>query len=282
MFADISPTSWTIDPESAAGLITSRTRALLAVDLFGHPCDYEQLRGLGLPLIEDAAEAYGAEYKGRPVGSLGLVSALSFHANKVVSTGEGGCVATDDSSLAERVRLLNNHGINARGSCWQVVPGYNRRMTNLTAAIGLGQLERSSELMAARRRVASAYDAALQGLPITRRPVETWATESVWLYTAWSKNRNGILRSCHQAGVDARPVWPVLPDMPAFADPSYVRCPVPVARSVSAGSFWLPTWSGMPEDVLDQVIVAVRGGVRAGFLAGTTAVRTRRSASRPR
>lgn len=111
VFADISAATWTLDPQSVALATSPKTRALIAVDIFGHPCDYDQLEQFGYPIIEDAAEAFGAEYKGRPAGSLGIVSVFSFHANKVTTTGEGGCVTTNDTDIADRVRLLNNHGM---------------------------------------------------------------------------------------------------------------------------------------------------------------------------
>jgi perosamine synthetase len=135
VFADVTAESWTVDPARAAELVTPRTRAVVAVDLLGHPCDADSLAALGVPLVEDAAQAHGALYRGRPAGSLGVVSTFSFHANKTVSTGEGGCLATDDPGLAERARLIANHGMTAARPYWHTVVGRNFRMTNVTAAI---------------------------------------------------------------------------------------------------------------------------------------------------
>lgn len=256
VFADVTADDWTIDPAEVAELITPCTKAIIAVDVLGHPCDYDALEQFGLPIVEDAAEAHGARYKGRPAGSLGLVSAFSFHANKAITTGEGGCVVTDDAELANRIRLLTNHGMTPERPYWHDLVGFNFRMTNLTAAIGVGQVERWDALVAARQRSAAAYDVLLAGCGLQRRPVAPWATEACWLYTVASPYRDLLLRNLRDAGVDARAVWPALCDLPIYADAC--RGDYPVARQVAATAFWLPTWADMPPKALRQVVDALR------------------------
>ncbi len=170
VFADIAPDSWTLDTDHVRQLINDRTKAIIAVDLLGHSCDYEKLSRLGVTLIEDAAQAHGARYRNKPVGSFGRMSTFSFHANKAVCSGEGGCVATNDHELADHMRLITNHGMSPQRPYWHDVVGHNFRMTNVTAAIGLGQVERWEQLVAARNQVAEAYRQGLADQPCNRVP----------------------------------------------------------------------------------------------------------------
>jgi len=254
VFADVTLETWTVDPLKVAELVTPRTRAVIAVDVLGHPCDYDELRKLGVPIIEDAAEAHGAAYKGRPVGSLGQAAIFSFHANKSITCGEGGCVVTSDRSLAERVRRLNSFGMDTHRRYWHTETGSNYRMGNLVAAVAVGQMERWDELMAARRSVAESYDMALESLPLQRRPVAAWARESVWLYTVATERQESVLASCSRNGIDARAIWPALPRNPVFAG-SRAECPR--AEAIASRALWLPTWAGMTEDAVNAVCKAV-------------------------
>ncbi|ACL55898.1 DegT/DnrJ/EryC1/StrS family aminotransferase [Methylobacterium nodulans] len=259
ILVDVSEATWTIDPVEARRHRTRRTKAIIAVDVFGHPSDYDALAALDLPIIEDAAEAAGARYKGRPVGSLGDIAILSFHANKVIATGEGGCVATNDPLLAERARCLGNFGMSPALRYWHEVPGHNHRMSNLVAAVGLAQTERWDELIAARAEVARFYDAALAGTPVTRRPVADWAEEATWLYTIASERRTEILDACAAAGIDARAIWPAVPDQPAFR--AFAQGHYPVARWLSGTALWLPTSASLSIADLGEVAAAVFGAL---------------------
>jgi perosamine synthetase len=255
VFADITSETWTLDPDDVRNVLTSKTRAIIAVDVLGHPCEYDGLASFGLPIIEDAAEAHGATYKGRQAGSFGVASIFSFHANKAITCGEGGCILTHDGVLAERVRQLNAFGMEADRRYWHTEIGCNHRMTNLVAAVGLGQLERWDTLLAGRARVAAAYDRALQSLPLERRPVADWAGEAVWLYTVATDRRDAVLAACGRKGIDARALWPSLPENPAFA--RFVRGVCPRAHAVADRALWLPTWSDMPEESVQAVADAV-------------------------
>ncbi len=245
VFADVTPESWTIDPEDVRRLVTPRTRAIIAVDLLGHPSEFSSLRDIGVPVIEDAAQAHGALFRGEAVGRFGIASTFSFHANKTITTGEGGCVATDDDQLATKMRLIANHGMTKDRPYWHAIVGRNFRMTNLTAAVGCGQVERWDGLVAARNEVARVYDALLETSPLQKRPVAPWATEACWLYTltSTSVDRESLVTALNKAAIDARPIGPALSDLPLYA-PSR-RGEYPVATWVSRSAFWLPTWAGM-------------------------------------
>jgi perosamine synthetase len=262
VFADVTTETWTLDPDHARALRTPRTRAIIAVDVLGHACDYDALASLDLPIIEDGAEAHGATYKGHPVGSFGVAAIFSFHANKAISCGEGGCIVTDDGALAERLRQLNAFGMDPQRRYWHTKIGCNHRMANLVAAVGLGQMERWDALLAGRTRVAAAYDEALSGLPVDRRPVAPWAREAVWLYTIASDQRDSILESCRRNAIDARAVWPALPTHPAFRQFGPVKCRR--AEEIANRSLWLPTWSNMPGESIKAVAAAVAEGLMEG------------------
>jgi perosamine synthetase len=258
VLCDIDPLSWTIDVDHAKSLVTERTKAVIGVDLLGHPCDFDALATLGLPIIEDAAEAHGARYHGRSAGGIGALGVLSFHANKAITSGEGGCVLSDDEHLAGRVRLLANHGMSPKRPYVHEVVGRNYRMTNVTAAIGLAQMERWDELIAGRLAVQSQYDQLLRGSDLGRRPIADWAQASCWLYAVRSEQRDRLVSHLRLQGIDARALWPPLHSLPIFA--AGVRSEYPVAEEVSRTTAWLPTWHGMPADLIGEVAAAARAG----------------------
>ena len=255
VFADITLTTWTIDPDDVRKKITSKTKAIIAVDLLGHPADYNPLISFGLPVIEDAAEAHGAFYYGQPVGTLGVVAIFSFHANKAITTGEGGCVLTDDASLNQKMRLLANHGMTKEKPYWHDIVGFNYRMTNLTAAIGLGQVERWDELIQSRNTVAETYDHYLRDLPLQRRPIAYWAKEACCLYTTSLDARDEILKHVRAQGIDARAIWYSLPDLPLYR--ASCRGIYTTAQEISRHAMLLPTWSNMPIETIKQVCSSV-------------------------
>jgi dTDP-4-amino-4,6-dideoxygalactose transaminase len=194
VLVDIEPDTLCMDPQAVAAAITPRTRAILTVDYAGHPCDYGALLPLaerhGLPIVEDAAHALGAAWRGRPVGSFATVTAFSFYATKNLTTGEGGCAVTQDDEIAERIGLLSLHGMNrdawkrytAAGSWYYeiTVPGYKYNLSDVLAAIGIGQLERFDEFQRRRRELVALYDRHLAGIPEVRRPVTRPDVEHAW------------------------------------------------------------------------------------------------------
>src|SRR5690606_32782647 len=157
-----------IDPKSVEAAITPRTRAIIPVHLYGQPVDMDALRELAdahdLLILEDAAEAVGAKYRGRKAGSLGDAATFSFFGNKIITTGEGGMVTTSDDDLAKRLRILRGQGMDPERRYWFPITGYNYRMTNVAAAIGLAQMERIEHHLERRREVAASYDEKLARL----------------------------------------------------------------------------------------------------------------------
>jgi perosamine synthetase len=263
VFADSEPYTWCISIESVARLITPRTKGIIPVHLYGHPCDMGPLVNLartrGLWIVEDCAEAQGASYDGLYVGRFGVASMFSFFGNKVVSTGEGGMVVTDDDELAGRLRLLRGQGMDPNRRYWHPIIGYNFRMTNIEAAIGLAQMEHVGQLIADRRRIGGWYRQRLAGLPELTLPPEAPRASSVfWLYSVLvddAARRDPLMADLADAGIETRPFF-----YPAHTFPMYQSATTdagcPIACALSARGINLPTSSYLKEDDI-QIIAAV-------------------------
>jgi perosamine synthetase len=269
VFADVEETSWCIDPDEIPGLVTPRTRGVIAVDVLGHPADYGRLEEVcerhGLFLIEDAAEAHGSRYRGKRTGSFGGIATFSFFANKTLATGEGGALVSNDSRLLAKVKLIKNHGMSPDKPYWHEVVGDNWRATNLVAAVLVGQIERADELMAKRSAVASRYTEALRDVRCLRpRPCAEWAEIVPWLVTfqilpGAPLDRAALLSRLREAGIDARPLWHPLVDLPPYsADARRRGTLTPRSRTILESAFWLPTSSRMTPEQVDFVAAEVR------------------------
>ena len=233
------------DPAEVRAKLTPRTRAIMAVHLYGHPVDMDPLLELGqahgIPVIEDAAEAHGAEYKGRRAGSLGKCAAFSFFGNKIVTTGEGGMVTTDDDALADRLRLFRGQGVSPVRTYWHDVVGYNYRMTNVAAAIGRAQMERVEVALARRAELAGWYHDALAPLPLVRPVEESWARHAYWMYTVLlpigssEEQREAVRDELAKAQIETRPVFYPMHVLPPYAeDPAgYPRATSAAARGIN-------------------------------------------------
>jgi len=270
VFVDIDPETWTLDVHALEGVLTSRTKAIMPVHLYGHPCDMDPIvafaREHGLKVIEDCAEALGAEYKGRKVGLLGDVGCYSFFANKVITTGEGGMVLTEDAELMERMLLYRDHGMSKQRRYWHVVPGYNYRMTNLQAALGLAQMERIEQFLAQRESVVAMYDERLGDLKGIRTPsTATWARNIYWLYSIQVDHeiigitRDELAGRLQEHGVDTRPVFPPLHDQPAYGGSDL---DFPVSREFSERGLSLPTGNTLTIDDTERVCNILRDIVK--------------------
>ena len=266
VFADIEPESWCIDPDEIERLIRDKTKGVVAVDVLGHPADYDRIRAVcnryGLFLIEDAAEAHGSRYKGRITGTLGDLATFSFFVNKTVGCGEGGAVVGVDASLMEHVRAFRNHGRTSKQNpYWHGIVGDNLRLSNILAAVLLGQIERVTTLIEKRKYIAERYDIALQEIPfLSPRPVCEWAEVVPWLYTAVVSPESPmsveeIVQLLRSRGIDARRLWVPLVDLPPYeAECRRRHIDTPRAKSVLPRLFWLPTSAYMTEKQIEFVV----------------------------
>ena len=261
VFADSEPVTWNVDPQAVAAAITPRTRAIIPVHLYGHPADMDAIVAVagehGIPIVEDAAEAHGALYKGRSVGSLGLAGTFSFYGNKIVTTGEGGMVVTNDRALAERVRVLRDHGMEPGRRYWHPVLGFNYRLTNLQAALGVAQLEKLDEILAAKRRVAERYAAGLRDRPgITLPPEEPWARSVHWLYSILvdpvelGAERDVVMDALDAAGIESRPFFTPLHQQPLYKTAERL----PVAERLAERGLSLPSAVTLAPAEIDRVV----------------------------
>ncbi len=274
VLADIHPEYWCIDPTAVAAAITSKTRAIIAVHLYGHPADMDALLELAKPrhvrVIEDCAEAHGAKYKGRCVGSIGDVAAFSFYGNKILTTGEGGAVTTHDPDIAARVRFLKDHAMDPAQRYWHTEAGYNCRMTNVQAALGCAQLERIAELTALRRQALSHYlDACGHDDSLVFNPKMPWADPVVWLVSArlrrdLADRRDGVLSRLRGERVDTRPFFIPMSQLPPYAGCRTVRgeSASTVAEDVARAGFNLPSGYGLSVDDLRYAATRLRQSVR--------------------
>jgi perosamine synthetase len=276
VFVDSEPRTMNLDPARVEALITPRTKAIMAVHLYGHPADMDSLRAVadkhGVALVEDAAEAHGALYKGRRAGSLGDVAAFSFFGNKIITTGEGGMLTTSNAELAARMRLLRGQGMDPKRRYWFPVIGYNYRMTNIEAAIGLAQLEHIDEHLEDRQRVRRWYDERLADLTavVDLPREEPWARHSFWMYNIVLTDAAGIGRDELMArmdadGIETRPIFYPMHVLPPHLDSSGR---FPVADRVAARGISLPTHGQLTEDDVDRVVVSLRANVSASALPG--------------
>ena len=277
VLVDSEDTSLGMDPTLVADELARRERrglpmpaALEVVHLVGHPADLEPMLDLaernGIPVIEDAAEALGATWTsgglaGRQVGSAGRVGCFSFNGNKIITTGGGGMLVTDDDAIAERARHLSTQArLPGRAYAHDEI-GYNYRLSNVSAALGLAQLEQLPELLARRRAVAARYDEALAGIPEMRSARRApWADPTFWLYTAGlasgeERDREALLDGLAERRIEARPIW-----TPLHLQPLYIEAPRiggAVAERVFRGSVSLPSSSSLSSAQQDRVIDGV-------------------------
>lgn len=225
IFADSLRVTWQIDPDDVRKKITSKTRAIIAVHLYGHPCDMDPLLEItsqhGLFLIEDCAEAIGTKYKGKHVGNFGQLATYSFFGNKTITTGEGGMVTTNSETIHDRIVHFKGQGLAAHRQYWHDVIGYNYRMTNICAAIGLAQLEQANEFLQLKRNIALHYQANLQNLPIAFQVESAEATHSFWMVsiiTDDAKHREPLRKHLEINGIETRPLFYPVHTMPMYCN----------------------------------------------------------------
>jgi perosamine synthetase len=263
VIVDIDPLTWGLSAESVAPALSHRTKAVIPVHLYGHPVEMEPLVRLcdshGIFVIEDCAEAIGSRVRGEHVGLAGHAGVFSFFANKTITTGEGGMVVFRDSAVAARSRKARSHGFDPGRRYWHDEWGTNFRLTNLQAALGVGQMSRVEELVGRKREMAMEYQQLLGplstlGLELPRE--QPWATSSFWLYTVLCPigvNRDEIGRVLAQSGVETRPMFFPLSIQPAFSGAQEVLPPDPHSRRISQRGLSLPSGTTMTSRSLEYV-----------------------------
>jgi perosamine synthetase len=255
VFVDSEPVTFNMDPSAVERLIGPKTKGIIVVHLFGLPVDMDPIMAIaerhGLFVLEDAAESPGAEYKGRRVGSIGHAATFSFFGNKIITTGEGGMVTTNDPAIDAEVRRLRNHGMDPNRKYWYETVGFNYRLTNVAAAIGLAQLEKIDWHLEQRRQIAEWYHEFLRDVPgVTSQPEMPWARHVWWLYTIQLADtvpfgRFELMAAMKERGVEVRQII-----YPNHVLPPYVAsgASCPVAERIVDRGLHLPTWGGLTRD----------------------------------
>ncbi len=247
IFVDSLPDSWQMDPKEVVNKLTPHTKAIMAVHLYGHPCNLAELAKLAkkeqIFLLEDCAESLGSVFQSGLTGTFGDIATFSFYGNKTITTGEGGMVITRHTDLFKRCKKLKGQGLANDREYWHDIIGYNYRMTNICAAIGLAQMERIDEILAKKQQIAKAYLNALQGMPLEfHHPVGN-VTHSYWMCSVLLNkkyNRDQLRKNLLQAGIETRPLFYPLHTMPIYR--GAYEGQFPVAEDLSKRGINLPSW----------------------------------------
>ena len=272
VFVDSHPDYWCIDPGEIEKKITKKTKAIIPVHLYGHPCDMDPIMKIAkrhrLHVIEDCAEAHGAEYKGRKVGSFGDVNCFSFFGNKIITTGEGGMCVTNNKKLARKMRILRDHGMNLKKRYWHDMLGFNYRMTNLQAAIGLAQVKKLDTFIDKGRKIAGWYKKKLGNLEeknlVSLHPEMPWAKRVHWMYSILIENkfgvsRNNLMKELAKRGIETRPLF-----YPVHSFSFYKKQGnFPVAEGLSQRGISLPNSVGLPENDVNFISEEMKKAVHA-------------------
>jgi len=261
VLVDVEMETWTLDLKKIEDAISSSTKAIMLVHVYGQPCKMDEIIEIAkknkLLIIEDCAEAIGAKYKNRLVGLDGDCSCFSFFANKTITTGEGGMVLFKDSKLGEKARILKNHGMSQSKSYWHEHAGFNFRMTNMQAAIGVAQLERIAELLKRRKKIFNYYDKKLKNIKrISLLPSNNWSENSYWLYTIvindiGEEKRDKIVLKLKNSGIDCRPSFYPLNLMQPYK--KFGQGNYEVSTYLSYNSLSLPS-SSLSENEQDHIV----------------------------
>jgi perosamine synthetase len=270
---DSEPVTWNLDLDALEALIGPRTKAVIPVHLYGHPVDMDRLMDLadrhGLTVIEDAAEAHGATCRGRKVGALGHLACFSFYANKVITTGDGGMVTTDDDALAERIRSLRNLAF-TQPRFRHELAGFNFRMTGLQAAMGAVQLGRIESIIADKRRVAATYNRHLAGLQGLQLPAEMpWARNVYWMYAVVvtpdggaCRDRDALAAALRADGIETRTFFCPMNQQPCLQNAGTLRATsCPVADRLWECGLYLPSSCSLSDETIAWICERIRAAL---------------------
>lgn len=266
VFADVRPGDWVLDPDHVERLITPRTRAIMPVHLYGAVCDMDRLCVLadrhGLDIVEDCAEALGSTWDGRHVGLFSRTATFSFFGNKTITTGEGGMVIARTPEMLRKVELARGQGMDPERRYWHIAMGFNYRMTNIAAAIGLGQIERLNDILARKRQIAARYRQNLAQESVTFQIPARQARSSEWLVSVLlppGTGREPVMRDMAGVGVETRPVFYCAHHMPHHARPDLE---LPVSENISARGVSLPSYPDLVDAEIDRVCETLISAIR--------------------
>lgn len=266
ILVDVLNDTWCLDPSRVEEAITPRTKAILAVHLYGNLCEMDRLLEIGIkhgiPVIEDSAEAIGSSYRGKKAGSLGSFGTFSFHGTKTLTTGEGGAIVTNDDALREILLTLSNHGRDAREprQFWPSKVGFKYKMSNLEAAVGCAQLERVNDLISRKREIFEYYRSQLSNLPLQMNPLDdSVKSHGYWMPTILvnqdvSFDRDSLLKAFKERNIDGRVFFWPLSETGHFEKRHELR----TSRSLSRRGVNLPSYHDITAEEMDRVVNVIR------------------------
>ncbi|MDD5560592.1 MAG: DegT/DnrJ/EryC1/StrS family aminotransferase [Candidatus Omnitrophica bacterium] len=268
VLVDAEAETWNMDVSQIESRLTPKTKAIMPVHIYGHPVDMDPLLDIAkkrnLVVVEDAAEAHGAEYKGRKCGALGHISAWSFYANKIITTGEGGMVLTSDSKMAKRAESYRNLCFRPEKRFYHTELGYNFRLTNLQAAVGIAQMERIDEFIQIKRRLGEYYRKSLLKFNgIKTQTEKSWAKMVYWMYCielgkGFGLKAKDVMDGLAKKGIATRPFFIGLHQQPALHKLGlFKKERYPVTERISRQGLYLPSGLALTEKEIDQVISAL-------------------------
>lgn len=268
VFVDSDPDTWNLDVDRIETILTPRTKAILAVHLYGAVCAMDKLQALckkhNLFLIEDAAEAFGSQFQGHFSGTFGDIATFSFFGNKTITTGEGGMVVSNDSAIIDRVAYLKSQAVSPTREYWHDEIGFNFRMTNICAALGVAQLENVDSILEAKLRLANWYREDLDGLPVTFQAELPETVHTYWMVCFLVENvriRDRIRQALKNSGVETRPIfWPAH-KMPVFKSNEVF----PVAENISLRGLNLPSYPALTREQVSYITLIIKEVFTAGI-----------------
>lgn len=269
VFVDIDPQTWCLDPQAIEAAITPRTRGIIPVHLLGHPADMDAINQIaaihGLWVVEDAAEAHFAGYKGRRVGSLGTAATFSFFGNKIFTSGEGGAVTVNDEQLHLRLKILRGQGMDPHRRYYFPIIGYNYRLTNVACAMLCGQMERRESILARRREIFQRYNEQLADVPgVELQPIAPWAEHAPWMYAVtidprqYGRTRDDLMAGLAEHQIDSRPFFVPIHHLPPYREARVAGGELSHTNRLGANGVMLPTFNQLTDDQVDEVVQRIR------------------------
>lgn len=264
IFVDIDPLSWNLDPSHIESKISSRTKAILYTNVYGAPAEYSELKRItdkhGIYLIEDAAESFGAIYRDKMSGTLGDISTYSFFGNKTITTGEGGMVLTPHKELSDKIRKLKNQGNSETVRYYHDILGYNYRMTNIQAAIGVAQLNKIEEILKLKREIYLKYEEGLKDL-VNFQKLPTNSSSSYWMCSILfntTQEKENIIGKLNDDNVETRPFFTPIDELPFYK--KIEDCPI--SKKISALGINLPSFPALESKEQDRIIEIIRNNIK--------------------
>lgn len=264
VFVDVDNATWNIDPAQIEKKITPKTKAIVPVHLYGVPCDMKHIMEIaqkhGLKVIEDCAESHGASFGNKKLGAWGDAAAFSFYGNKIITTGEGGMITSNDPQIMDRIELLKNHGMRPQKRYWHEVVGYNYRMTGLQAAFGMGQLDGIEDILQKKETIGREYHQRLQNIPgISLQETPSGGKRVYWMVNVrvaseFGKTRDQLADELKKKGIDTRTLFFPMTELPLYQSSELF----PVTHNISREGLTLPSGTGLSTSQIERVAHAVR------------------------